>query len=78
MKIVKNAFRMGGKACYEIRSKKDQVLGRIRFFCSKELNAMGRNDVGPHWALEHASGRIDRRDTLVEIRDECSKSYLGV
>lgn len=78
MRITKNAFRIGGKACYDVvASTSNEVVGRIRFFCRRDLLSAGRTDLAPHWALEHASGRIDRRDTLEEIRDEAAKSYLG-
>lgn len=61
-----------GQAAYLVR-RGDRVLARIQHLSRAEARASGSYYPCAHWALIHASGRVDRFERLDEARDQALK-----
>lgn len=61
-----------GQAEYLVR-RGGRVLARIRHLSRADARASGASYPYAHWALIHASGRVDRFERMDEARDQALK-----
>lgn len=64
-----------GRTSFDLVDRHGRHRGLIRYFDKATAALVGHASEGAHWALLHASGRIDRYDTLREARMEAIKTY---